>query len=377
MENRALADWREEIAAFVGGPGRRFGEEIEQSGRVPDEARRALRERGYLRLTAPRAYGGMGMPFTDYLELLALFSRMHGSLRVMAHVANGIWRSVDRRADEEQRERFVKPLVRGEHTVTFTLTEPNSGSGTDIRTVARRDGGEYIVNGEKWMIVFADTADYFLLFGRLEGTAGGEGTLALLVPRAAPGLEIRPMAPAMGVAGTVCGHLALRDCRVPAANRLGAEGDGLDVAFAGFLDPSRIAVGMTCVGLAERALELSIARARARVTFGRALAERQTIRMRLAEMAVDIASARELCLHAAREFDAGKPVGTLAAMAKLHGTGMLQRVTDLALQIHGGGGYVRGGEIERIYRDARMQRFEEGTAEIQKMVIAREYLARA
>ncbi|MBX5435950.1 MAG: acyl-CoA dehydrogenase family protein [Alicyclobacillaceae bacterium] len=364
----------DEVRAFVQGPARAWGEQIETTGRLPDGVWEELRDRGYLRLAAPTAYGGRGLPFTAYLALLEQFAQMHGSLRVIVHVCNGLWRSLDYAATEAQRERIVKPFVAGRRRVTFTLTEPDSGSGTDIRTTARREGDEYVLNGQKWMIIFSDVADDFLVFCRLEGTRGAEGTLALLVPRDAPGLEIRPMAPAMGVSGTQHGHLVFTDCRVPVSNRLGAEGQGLEIAFAGFLDPSRIGVAATCVGLASRALDLAVDHARRRITFGKPLAKRQTIQMWVGEMATDIEAGRQLYLHAARAFEEGRPATVPAAMAKLFCTDMLQRVTDKALQIHGGIGYFRSSEIERIYRDARMQRFEEGTAEIQKMVIARERL---
>lgn len=369
-------DWMTTVQAYVDGPARAFGQIIEETGTVPETVWQDLRERGFLRLTAPRDYGGFGLNFREYLQLLEQFAHMHGSMRVIVHVMNSLWRSVDSKASAEQRDAFVRPLVEGKHLVTFTLTEPNSGSGADIKTTARRVGDEYIVNGEKWMIIFSDIADYFLLFCRLEGSVGGQGTLALLVPRDAPGLDIEYMPPAMGITGTGHGHLRLHECRVPVSHRLGDEGDGLEVAFRGFLDPSRTAIGMTCVGAAARSLELATDHALSRVTFGQPLAKRQTIQMWLAEMATDIAAARQLCLHAASRFDDGLPISTEAAMAKLFGTEMLQRVTDKALQIHGGIGYFKSSEIERLYRDARMQRFEEGTSEIQKMVIVRDVLAR-
>ncbi|GLG00414.1 acyl-CoA dehydrogenase [Alicyclobacillus hesperidum subsp. aegles] len=374
MQTRTLADWMADVDAYVAGPAAVWAQEIEATGTVPQAVWEELNDRGYLRLAAPRDLGGYGLSFTDYLQLLERFAAMHGSLRVIVHVTNSLWRSLASKASAEQLERFVKPFIGGQLRATFTLTEPNSGSGADIKTTARREGDEYIVNGEKWMIIFSDVADYFLLFCRLEGTSGGEGTLALMVPKDAAGLEIEWMAPAMGITGTQHGHLRLVNCRVPVANRLGEEGDGLEVAFRGFLDPSRTAIGMTCVGAAKRSLELAAEHALARVTFGQPLAKRQIIQMWLAEMATDIEAARHLVLHAARKFDAGQPITVEASMAKMFATEMLQRVTDKALQIHGGPGYFKSSEIERLYRDARMQRFEEGTSEIQKMVIARDVL---
>ncbi|WAH39136.1 acyl-CoA dehydrogenase family protein [Alicyclobacillus dauci] len=370
-------EWKSAVEAYVDGPARTWAKTIEESGTVPQAVWDDLNEHGFLRLAAPRDYGGHGLTFVEYLQLLEKFAHMHGSMRVIVHVMNSLWRSVDSKATQEQREKFVLPLIAGRHRITFTLTEPNSGSGADIKTTARREGDEYVVNGEKWMIIFSDIADYFLLFCRLEGSSGGEGTLALLVPRTTPGLDIELMPPAMGITGTGHGHLRLKECCVPVSHRLGEEGDGLDVAFRGFLDPSRTAIGMTCVGAAARSLELAAGHAMNRVTFGQPLSKRQTIQMWLAEMATDIEAARRLCLYAAELFDQGKVISTQAAMAKLFGTEMLQRVTDKALQIHGGAGYFKSSEMERIYRDARMQRFEEGTSEIQKMVIVRDVLKRA
>lgn len=374
---RSFAEWLSVVQAYVAGPAEQWGRVIDETGSVPQAVWDELHQHGFLRLTAPREYGGEGCTFVEYLQLLEVFAHMHGSLRVIVHVMNSLWRSVDSKATQVQRERFVLPLVRGQQRITFTLTEPNSGSGADIKTTARRDGDDYLLDGEKWMIIFSDVADYFLVFCRLAGSTGSAGTLALLVPRDAPGLDIETMSHAMGITGTAHGHLRFSDCRVPLSHRLGAEGDGLDVAFRGFLDPSRTAIGMTCVGAAARSLDLAAQHALGRVTFGQPLAQRQTIQMWLAEMATDIEAARRLCLHTAALFDAGQPITTDAAMAKLFGTEMLQRVTDKALQIHGGIGYFKSSEIERLYRDARMQRFEEGTSEIQKMVIAREVLKRA
>lgn len=377
MDDASFATLKDEVRAYVQGPAARHALRIEEQGVCGRDIWDELRSRGYLRLAAPEVYGGHGLSLGRYLQLLELFSQMHGSMRMIVHVVNGIWRPTDRLASPAQRERYVKPLVRGEHMITFTLTEPMAGTGTDIRTSARREGDHYVLNGEKWLITFADVADYFLLFCRLEGTSGAEGTLALLVARDAPGLVVEQMPPTMGLTGTGHGHLYLRECPVPVSARLGAEGDGLDVAFHGFLDPSRICIGMTCVGLAERALTLAVRRAKERVTFGKPLVKRQTIQMMIAEMATDIEAARQLALHAARVFESGADASAAASMAKLFGSQMLQRVTDQALQIHGGIGYFHGSEIERIYRDARAQRFEEGTAEIQKTVIARERVTRA
>jgi alkylation response protein AidB-like acyl-CoA dehydrogenase len=374
IDEASFAALRDEVDAYVRGPGEAWAERIEHERAVPPELRAELRDRGYLSLAGPVEYGGRGIPFSRYLELLELFSMSHASLRMIVHVANGVWRAVDQFATEEQRERFVKPAVTGERTVAFTLTEPGAGSGADLRSEVVRDGDVYRLYGEKHLITFGLSCDLWLLFARLRGTTGKDGIVALLVPRDVEKARVEDMGESLGVRGTDHAHLVFDGAPVPVANRLGEEGRGLEVALGGFLTPSRIAVAMTCVGLARRAQELAVAHAKERVTFGKPLAARQAISFALAENATDIVAARQLVLHAAVEWERGAvDASTLSSMAKLNAVDMLSRVTDKALQVHGGVGY--WGTMERIYRDARAQRFEEGTNEIQKTVIARDVLS--
>jgi alkylation response protein AidB-like acyl-CoA dehydrogenase len=374
---RGFAPLKAEIAAWVDGPGEAWAERIERERAVPDALWDELRERGYLRLAAPEAYGGFGIPFTRYMELMELFARSHASVRMIVHVVNGTWRAIDRFATTEQRERFVLPSIAATIRVAFTLTEPTAGTGADLRCSVTREGETYYLSGEKHLITFGVHCDFWLVFARLAGTSGADGVVALMVPRTVPGARVLEMPETMGVRGTDHAHLIFERAPVPVANRLGEEGQGLAVAFDGFLTPSRISVAMSCVGLARRANELAIAHAQARTTFGKTLAERQAIAFMLAENATDIEVARAFVLHAANEWESGNPQAqTLSSMAKLNAVEMLTRVTDKALQVHGGVGYWSSSPIERIYRDARAQRFEEGTNEIQKTVIARELLRR-
>lgn len=369
---RALAP---EIEAFVRGPGEDYAAEIEDNRAVPERLWTELRDRGYLQLTAPEEYGGRGIALSRYLQLLELFSMSHASLRMIVHVCNGIWRAIDQLATAEQRKSFVLPQVAGDIRVAFTLTEPTAGTGADLRTSVTRDGDTYYLSGEKHLITFGVSADYWLLFARLAGTSGSTGTVALMVDRHSPGATVEAMPDTMGVRGTDHAHLVFDRTPVPIGNRLGDEGDGLRVALGGFLTPSRISVAMTCVGLARRAQELAVERARTRQTFGKVLAARQAIAFALAENATDIEASRQLTLHAARQWETGDAAASaLSSMAKLNAVDMLTRVTDKALQVHGGIGYWQPNPIERIYRDARAQRFEEGTNEIQKAVIARDIL---
>jgi alkylation response protein AidB-like acyl-CoA dehydrogenase len=367
----ALAD---EIRTYVGGAGEAWAERIERDAEVPPALWDELRDRGYLRLTAPTECGGQGLPLTRYLQLLELFSMSHGSLRMIVHVCNGIWRPIAAHATTEQRERFLGPLVAGEIKVAFALTEPGAGTGADIRCGVEREGDTYILSGAKHLITFGTIADYLLVIARVEGTRGANGTLALMVPRAGVGVQANPMPDSMGVRGTDHAVISFDRAPVPVGDRLGAEGEGLEVAVGGFLAPSRISLAMSCVGLAQRALDLAVGYAKHRETFGRKLAERQAIAFKLAEMATDVEAARALVLRAAGRWDDGEDALVDASKAKLFASEALQRVTDGALDIHGGRGYFSPSTIERVYRDARAQRFEEGTAEVQKMTIARELL---
>ncbi|HEY2521612.1 MAG TPA: acyl-CoA dehydrogenase family protein, partial [Streptosporangiaceae bacterium] len=351
IDESQFASLKHEIEAFVRGPGEDYAEAIERSHQVPQSLWTDLRERGYLALAAPEEYGGGGIEFSRYLELMELFSMSHASLRMIVHVCNGTWRAIDQLATDAQRKEFVLPQVSGDIRVAFTLTEPDAGTGADLRCRVVQEGDTYFLSGRKHLITFGVNCDYWLLFARREGTTGADGTVALMVDRHSPGVTVESMPDSMGVRGTDHARLLFERTPVPVASRLGDEGQGLQVALGGFLTPSRISVAMTCVGLARRAQELAVAHARERETFGKKLAQRQAIAFALAENAADIEAARQLTLYAARRWESGDPsAGTLSSMSKLTAVDMLTRVTDKALQVHGGIGYWEPSPIERIYR---------------------------
>ncbi|HYC81703.1 MAG TPA: acyl-CoA dehydrogenase family protein, partial [Solirubrobacterales bacterium] len=193
LDEEMFAALKAEIADYVGNEGEAWTERIERERAVPPELRQELYEAGYLSLAGPREYGGRGIAFSRYLELLELFSMSHASLRMIVHVANGVWRSVDQFATEEQRDRYVIPAVTGELTVAFTLTEPTAGSGADIRCEVEREGDTYYLSGEKHLITFGVSCDRWLLFARLAGTTGAAGTVALLVDRETPNVAVEDM----------------------------------------------------------------------------------------------------------------------------------------------------------------------------------------
>ncbi|MBP0459294.1 acyl-CoA dehydrogenase family protein [Streptomyces montanisoli] len=367
-----------QVEQWVQGPGERWAERIEETGEVPEELWAELNELGFLRVAAPQEYGGQGLGFARWMELMEVFSRSHGSVRMIVHVVNGIWRSMDGHASEDQRKRFVIPSITGEIKIAFTLTEPGNGTGADITTSVVREGDTYYLSGRKHLITFGVRCDYYLLAARVEGSSGHEGTVALLVPREAAGVTVEDTSNTMGVTGTDHASLTFDRTPVPVDHRLGTEGEGLEVFLGGFLTPSRISVAMSCVGLAERAQQLAVEYASGRVTFGKSLTQRQAIQFMLAENQADIEAAKQLVLHAARRFEQGADDASMqSSMAKMHAVTMLTNVTDKALQVHGGLGYWKSQKIERVYRDARAQRFEEGTNEVQKAVVFRELLQRA
>ena len=362
-----------EVIEWVRGPGEDWADRIEATGEVPEELWTELRERGYLSMAAPERLGGKGLSFEQWMGLMEIFSTSHASVRMIVHVVNGTWRAMDPWATEEQRDQFVRPSVAGTKKVAFALTEPGNGTGADISCSVEKEGDTYYLSGEKHLITFGVRCDYWLLAARLAGSTGHQGTVALMVPRDVTGVTVKDTSQTMGVTGTDHAHMIFDRAPVPVANRLGQEGDGLAVALGGFLTPSRISVAMSCVGLARRAQELAYDYASRRTTFGKPLTARQAIQFMLAENEADIEAAKQLILYAAREWEAGAPrASQLSSMAKMTAVDMLGRVTDKALQIHGGLGYWKTEKIERVYRDARAQRFEEGTNEIQKMVVFRE-----
>ncbi|WP_111719675.1 acyl-CoA dehydrogenase family protein [Homoserinimonas sp. OAct 916] len=369
---------RDRVREWVEGPGELWGSRIEADDVAPGELFDALRTEGFLGLAAPVDLGGAGLSFSQWMLLMELFSRTHASVRMLVHVINGTWRSMNPYADPWQRETFVTPSVRGDILVAFTLTEPDNGSGADITCTARPAEDGYLLTGRKHLITFGVRCDYWLLFARLAGSSGKQGTVALLVDRHAPGVTVEDTSRTMGVHGTDHASLTFSDTPVPVTNRLGAEGDGLTIALGGFLTPSRISVAMSCVGLAQRAQQLAVDYSRHRVTFGKPISSRQAIAFMIAENEADIEAARALVLHAADEWERGTDrAGALSSMAKMVAVDMLTRVTDKALQVHGGRGYMKSEPIERVYRDARAQRFEEGTNEIQKTVVAHDVFERA
>jgi alkylation response protein AidB-like acyl-CoA dehydrogenase len=345
-------------------------EEIEATDRIPwDRLRPILLDIGAFGLLVPKEYGGSGLSVTQYVPLLAELSKIHGGIRAALHVHNSAAKMFLVGASEEQRRAILPGLAQGKKSVAFALTEPDHGTGKDLGTTARRDGDQYVVNGRKWLITNSDFASHFFLVCR----TAREDVSVLLVDRDQPGLTIEPLAESMGCKGSEHGVLTFRDARVPVANRIGEEGTGIEQALQG-LELSRLFIAIAALGTAEYSLELSLAHAKRRVTFGKPIAARQAVQRYLAEMATDIHALREIVRDAAAKADEGRRIPVEASVCKLFGLEAVGRVTDRALLVHGGIGYTRKTPIDRLYRDARLNWLEEGTPTIQQLVIARELL---
>ena len=279
-------------------------------------------------------------------------------------------------ATEEQKKKFVEPLTRGRISSCFALTEPGAGSDAQaIRTRAVKDGDHYVLNGQKVFITNGAYADFAIVFAVTDPEKKGRGGISVfLVERGTSGYKVGRANVGMVGGGTQV-ELLFEDCRVPAANLLGAEGWAFASAMR-FLGAGRLSIAALCLGIAQYLLRRSTDYAKQRETFGRAIAERQAIQWMLADMATELYAARNMVYHASWKCDQGDPIITEASMCKYYATEMVNRVADHAVQIHGGMGWMRELDIERFYRQVRMLRIVEGTSEVQKMIISRALLSR-
>lgn len=320
------------------------------------------------RLTLPKEWGGQGLSTAEYFPVLEEVAGINGALRMVVHGANGMWRLVDQYGTDAQKRHWLPRMAEGD-TVTFGLTEPDNGTGRDISTTAVRDGDSWVINGRKWLISFATSAKMIHLLAATGRDERGKTLTCFLLPQGTPGVTAEPLPPTMGCRGASHEILTLEDVRLPHDAVLGEVDAGLDLGLRGFLDVSRLGIAGSALGIARRSLALATDFARQRVTFGRPIATRQAVRLALAEMAADTYALQAAVRDACARFDRGESIEGEAAMCKLLGIEIVGRVTDRALRLHGGIGYTEAHRIERLYRDARALWFEEGTAEIQKLVV--------
>jgi butyryl-CoA dehydrogenase len=274
-------------------------------------------------------------------------------------------------ADDDQKQRFLLPLARGDMLGAFCLTEPHVGSEAGgLRTTAVKDGDDYVLNGVKQFITSGKNGDLAIVMAVTDKAAGKKGISAFVVPTSAPGYVVARVEDKLGQHASDTAQILFDNCRVPAANLLGDEGMGLKIALSG-LEGGRIGIASQAVGMARAAFEAALAYSKERHSFGQPIFNHQAIQFKLADMATQIEAARQLIWHAASLKDAGQPCLKQAAMAKLFASEMAERVCSDAIQIHGGYGYVSDFPVERIYRDVRVCQIYEGTSEVQKILIGR------
>jgi acyl-CoA dehydrogenase len=352
-----------------------FEQQVERDDHLPAELGRELRRKavevGLFAFNMPQEVGGPGLPYLAQVLIREQLGKVSVALADMV----GRPPKALLTCSVEQRDRFLLPAVRAEKTWAFALTEPDAGSdAAALRLRATRTTDGWRLNGSKHFISHGDCADFVIVIAQAE-TSAGDAPTAFLVSRDTPGFGIGRIHPKMGWRGYPMAELVFADACVPDADVLGAPGDGMRLAMSA-IGEARIGVAAHCVGLAQRAFEHAVDHVKMRCQFGQPLARFQGLQWAVADMALDIEQSRALLYAAARTMDAGGDARTAVSMAKLACTEMAGRVTDRALQLLGGAGYMAEGPVEMMYRDARAFRIGEGTSEIQKNQIARSVLGR-
>jgi len=345
--------------------------EIDASGEFPIDFFHQAGELGLAGVCVDEEHGGAGMDTVSYTIVIEEISKFCASSGVVLSVNNSlVCDPLDKFGDAEQRRRFLSPLAAGEKLGCFALTEPGAGSDAGaLRTTARRDGDDYVLDGDKVFITNGTHADIALVFASVDLEQRHRGITCFVVECDSPGFRRGHHEYKLGVQASGTTQLYFEGLRVPASQRLGGEGDGFKIAMA-TLDGGRIGIAAQAVGIAQGAFEAALAYAREREQFGRPIADFQAIQFYLADMAMELDAARLLVHKAAWAKEHQKRYTLEAAQAKLFASEMAQRVTNRALQIHGGYGYTREYDVERYFRDARITEIYEGTSEIQKLVIS-------
>ncbi|MEK8049709.1 acyl-CoA dehydrogenase family protein [Ideonella sp. DXS22W] len=360
------------VRAFVQAEIAPHAAQWDKTHQFPAAQLKGLAALGCYGVAVPHAYDGAGL---DYLALAVILEEIaagDGATSTVVSVNNcPVCSILMAWGNEDQKQRFLKPLARGDMLGAFCLTEPHVGSQADgLKTTAVRDGDDYVIHGVKQFITSGKNGDVAIVMAVTDKAAGKRGISAFLVPTATPGYTVARVEDKMGQHASDTAQILFENCRVPAANRIGEEGEGLKIALSG-LEGGRIGIASQCVGMARAAFECALAYAKDRQAFGTAIFNHQAVQFKLAEMAMQIESARQLIWHAAALKDAGRPCLKEAAMAKLNASEMAERVCSAAIQVLGGYGYVSDFPVERIYRDVRVCQIYEGTSEVQKILIAR------
>jgi len=345
--------------------------EVEEKDEIPRALITAMGAAGLFGIGHDEKWGGQGFGKLGYCAAIEQAGRVNACFwNVVGGSAGLCGTAIELGGPDGVRQRFLPDIFSGEKVGAYGLSEPGAGSDAgSLKTTAKRDGDTYVIDGAKTFITNAPIADVFVIFTTVDASKGNKGITAFVVERGTKGLEIGPNDEKMGLHGSTTAQLYFKEMRVPAAQRVGDEGQGFKIAL-GTLDVGRLGLAAHSVGIAQRLLDACTQYAKTRVQFGKPIAVNQAIQWMLADAATEIHAARLMVYDAAARADKGERITQRAAMTKLFATEMLGRVADAAVQVHGGMGYMRELWIERAYRDARITRIYEGTSEVQRMVIA-------
>ena len=365
------------VRRFVGERLRPLEAQVEADDAIPADVIREMRELGLYGLSIDEEFGGLGLTMTEEVRVAIELGRTTPAFRSTFGTNVGIGsQGLVMAGSAEQKAQWLPRIASGEIVTSFALTEPDVGSDSGaVKTRAVKDGEVYRLSGTKRYITNADKADLFTVMARTGEEAGGRGVSAFLVPRELPGVSIGEPEKKMGQKGAKVADVNFDDVAVPAANRLGAEGEGFKIAMR-VLDRGRLHISAVCIGVAERLIADCVAYATERKQFGKPIAEHQLIQAMIADSKTEALAARALVIETAAAKDAGKDVVMESAASKYYASEMVGRVADRAVQIYGGAGYIADYGIERLYRDVRLFRIYEGTSQIQQLIIARETIKR-
>ena len=338
----------------------------------PAEALKGMAALGLYGVTVPEQWGGAGLDTVSLAIALEEIAAGDGASSTIISVNNSVvCGPILAYGSDAQKKKWLRPLAGGTMLGCFCLTEPHVGSDASaIRSSARREGGEWVLNGVKQFITSGKNADVAIVFAVTDKGAGKKGISGFIVPTDAPGYVVSHIEHKLGQRASDTAQIVLENCRIPAGNLLGAEGEGYRIALSN-LEGGRIGIAAQAVGMARAAFEAALAYAKERESFGKPIIEHQAVNFRLADMATQIEVARQMVWHAASLRDAKRPCLKEASMAKLFASEMAEKVCSDAIQIHGGYGYVNDFPVERIYRDVRVCQIYEGASDIQRLVIGR------
>jgi alkylation response protein AidB-like acyl-CoA dehydrogenase len=374
----ALSAEHEQVREMV----RRFADDVvrpaagalDREERFPAEIYAAMADLGLFGIAVPAEQGGAGMDTLAYAIVMEELARGYASVADQCGLVELVATLLQEHGSDAQRRRYLAPMLRAQRRPAYALTEAEAGSDlAAIRTTAARDGAGWRLSGGKLWIHNAPVCDFAVVLARTDKTAGHRGMSIFLVDRDLPGFAVGAKEAKMGQRASQVGALAFDDVALPADTLLGAEGRGFHMMMS-VLDKGRIGIGALAVGIAQAGLEAALEQARTRRQFGKAIAEFQGLQWLLADMAKEIQAARLLVRDAAARRDAGERATMACSMAKCFASDMAVAQTANAVQVFGGSGYIRGFEVERLYRDAKITQIYEGTNQIQRTIIARELL---